>query len=135
MPACSFPLQVGQPDVLPMKSPDERFAVVFEDDGRTGYFYALDYTVAGDQKIQEAMSIYDVEAVADRDIPSEVVIAWSDDSSRAALFINGHPHALFDFARQRGYCRNPFIGPLKWGATFKWDDAAFDRFMRDAKKG
>ena len=36
------PLQIGTPLVVEGPSPEGDFAAVFEDDGETGYFYALD---------------------------------------------------------------------------------------------
>jgi hypothetical protein len=123
-------LQVGKPSVLEARSPDGRYAVVFEDDGDTGYFYALDLSEKEKNPIQEAMSVYDVKNVTDRAKPSEVVMVWTADSRQAALFINSYPHAVFDFGKKRGYCRTNFPQPGKWGKDFKWDDSAIDVFKR-----
>jgi hypothetical protein len=121
-------LQVGKPAVFEARSPNDRYAVVFEDDGDTGYFYALNFSAKEKNPIQEAMSIYDVKNVADRAKPSEVILVWTADSGQAALFINSYPHAVFDFAKKRGYCRTDFPKPGKWGKDFKWDDSAIGAF-------
>lgn len=84
---------------------DGRAAVVFEDDGETGYFYACE-TVNG--PILDALHIYNVKAVRDRDVPSEFKIGWSSSSRQAVLLINGFPHAVFDFESCNGWCRNAF---------------------------
>ena len=93
---------VGQATVLEGAAPEGHFVAVFEDDGETGYFYALDMSVK-QQPIQDAVHIYNVDNVSDRGIPSTVKIGWSTDSTKAVLLINGDPHAVFDFqARQFG---------------------------------
>jgi len=125
-----YTLLVGKPAAYEARSPDGRFSVVFEDDGDTGYLYALDYSQKDGNPIQEAMSIYDVKNVTDREKPSEVVLVWSADSQRAALFINSYPHAVFDFAGRRGFSRRNFPKPGKWGTDFRWDDSALDAFKK-----
>lgn len=121
-------LVVGKAIVVECPSPTGGLGAVFEDDGETGYFYALDFA-AGDNPIQEAMSIYDVAQVVDRQKPSSLVIRWSKDGRRVGLWINGHPHAVFDFVAKRGYSRTNFPAPGKWkGHDFAWDDAALDFF-------
>ena len=121
-------LVVGKPVVVESQSPPGDFGAVFEDDGETGYFYALDFA-AGDNPIQEAISIYDVARVTDRSKPSRLAIRWSKDGRRVGLWINDYPHAVFDFAGKRGYSRSNFPAPGKWkGHDFAWDDAALDFF-------
>ena len=121
--------KVGNKEVLDSKSPKNDFAVVFEDDSDTGYLYALD-TARKEQPILDAVSIYDVKNVTDRDKPSKFVIIWSVDGLKAALFINNYPHAVFDFSAKRGYCRRNFPEPDKKWTTFshEWADSALDLF-------
>lgn len=118
-------VSVGTPTVLECPASDNSFVVVFEDDGRTGYFYAVDMA---QERILDAMQIYNVMGVTDRHIPSVVEIAWSPDAQKAGLFINQHPHAVFDFAGKRGYCRTGFPpADSLWSAhTHDWDDAALE---------
>ncbi len=109
-------------------SPSTSFSAVFEDDGKTGYFYAYDRARA-DEPILDALHIYNVRNVTDREIDSEAEIIWSMDGSKAALLINGYPHAVLDFAARRGYCRTGFPPPTgAWRAPERaaWDD----RLMR-----
>ncbi|MCB7586950.1 DUF2251 domain-containing protein, partial [Klebsiella pneumoniae] len=40
-------LVVGEEQVIKSLAPEGMLAAVFEDDGRTGYFYALDESVEG----------------------------------------------------------------------------------------
>ena len=115
--------RVGAPFTLQANSPHKKLAAVFEDDGETGYFYAVQLK-DGRFHIQEAMLIYDVANVADKSEISEFLIAWTAKSDRAALFINSHPHAVFDFSNLRGYCRLNFPTPGLWGTTFAWNDDA-----------
>jgi hypothetical protein len=82
-------------------------AVYFEDNEETGYFYAVDRS-AGGVEILDALHIYDVANVVDRQIPSTLKILWTEDESKAFLSINGYYHAVFDFKNRAGYCRNGF---------------------------
>lgn len=121
---------VGEATVVEGASPTPPFVVVFEDDGETGYFYALD-TSRADNPILDALHIYNVASVSDRDLPSTVQIVWSQDDRKAALLINKYPHAVFDFAAQRGYCRSGFPPPSSTGWTqhgHEWDDSAQELF-------
>jgi hypothetical protein len=122
-------IKVGSKGVVESKSPSSNFAVVFEDDGDTGYLYGLDYT-RKDQPILDAMSIYDVKNVADREKPSKFTIVWSSDGLKAALFVNGYPHAVFDFVAKHGYCRRNFPPPDKnWTSySHEWSDTALELF-------
>ena len=95
---------------------------MFEDDGETGYFYGLDPS-RGEQPILDALLVYNVEAVSDRDRPSTLQVAWSTSGEQAALLINSFPHAVFDFAARRGYCRSGFPPPLH-----EWHEEVLDLF-------
>ncbi|MCD5972027.1 hypothetical protein ALP94_02996 [Pseudomonas savastanoi pv. glycinea] len=123
-------LKVGQALVLEAPAADGSFVVVFEDDGDTGYFYALD-TSAVDNPIRDAMHIYNVADVSDRDKPSVVKIGWSIDHSKAVLLINDYPHAVFDFAARQGYCRSGFPPQTGNGwseSGHEWDESVLDLF-------
>jgi len=122
--------RVGEAAVLEAASPSAPFAVVFEDDGVTGYFYGLDPS-RGEQPIVDALHIYNVAAVTDRDRPSTLEVAWSASGMQAALFINSYPHAVLDFAGRRGYCRSGFPARPHTGwseASHEWHDEALDFF-------
>ncbi len=88
-------------------SPGGHRSAIFEDDGETGYFYAvrLPHT---DDGILDAVHIDNVANVTDKDRPSKLFIVWSEDGTKCALLINGYPHAAFDFVEKRGYCRTNF---------------------------
>lgn len=124
-------LIAGTALVVEAQAPQERFVAVFEDDGDTGYFYAVDSS-ADDNPIQDALHIYNAANVADKERPSEVKIGWSQDSKKAVLLINGYPHAVFDFEAKRGYCRTGFPPPQEnspWGLHgHAWSDAAVELF-------
>lgn len=99
----------GSEFVLETDSKDEKRGVVFEDEGETGYFYARDYSQK--ELFVDALHIYTVELVRDKDLTSEFVIIWSADETKAALLINQHPHAVFDFTSKIGYSRDNFPEP------------------------
>jgi hypothetical protein len=118
---------VGEPSTVEGPFPSSTFAVVFEDDGETGYLYGLDFSREGNP-ILDAMHIYNVAQVVDRDKPSRVQLVWSSDGLKAALLINKYPHAVFDFEACRGYCRTEFPpADSKWTEfDHSWDDSAVE---------
>ena len=122
-------IKVGKEVVIKGPSPSTQFAVVFEDDSETGYFYGLDLS-RKDNPILDALHIYDVPNVADKDIPSKIQIVWSADGLKSALLINRYPHAVFDFKAKRGYCRTGFPPPFEeWTkSSHDWHDKAMDLF-------
>jgi hypothetical protein len=97
---------IGKKTFYDSVSHKTEFAVVFEDNRETGYFYAL--TMQPEQEILDGLHVYDVENVVDRHIPSKLQIVWSDDGLIASLLINNFCHAIFDFENKAGYCRNGF---------------------------
>jgi len=122
-------IRVGTPDHVQGDAPDKAYSAVFEDDGDTGYFYALDHGRGG-QPIQNALHIYNVANVSDRHLPSEVKIGWSLDSEKVVLLVNGYPHAVFDFSSKQGYCRTGFPPPSsqsEWKGH-EWSDDCLELF-------
>jgi len=98
-------------------SPSSSFSAVFEDNGETGYFYAYDRSNT-ETAILDAVQIYNVASVADRDRDSEVDIVWSSDGLKAGLRINGRLHAVLDFQARRAYCRSNLPPPSgAWAAS------------------
>ena len=97
---------VGHDTFFDSVSPTSSFGVTFEDDLTTGYFYAVD--TKPDLQILDALHIYNVADITDKDKPSKIQIAWSDNGKIASLLINGYCHAIFDFENEAGFCRNVF---------------------------
>jgi hypothetical protein len=122
-------ITIGKEITIFGESPGGRFSTVFEDDTETAYFYALDGEKVGNQ-ICDAVHIYNVKNVADKDIPSKIEIVWSEDGLRSALLINDYPHAVFDFEEKRGYCRTNFPPSNKKWTNFEheWTDDALELF-------
>jgi hypothetical protein len=121
-------LQVGTSTVVEASAPCSNNAVVFEDDGETGYFYALDHSKR--EPIQDALHIYDVKNVTDRSKPSTVQVVWTEDGTKALLLINRYPHAAFDFSAKQGFCRSDFPPPEgEWSKSgHAWHDAVLELF-------
>ncbi|MDI9871898.1 DUF2251 domain-containing protein [Flectobacillus roseus] len=84
---------------------ENSYAVVFEDNGETGYFYAVD---SKNMKVLDGLHIYNVANVTDKHKPSTLKILWTEDESKAFLSINNYYHAVFDFRNKAGYCRTGF---------------------------
>lgn len=122
-------LIVGSALVVEGPAPAGTYLAVFEDDEDTGYFYALDTSVA-DQPIQDAVHIYNAANVVDSAEPSIVKVGWSQDSTKVVLLINDQPHAIFDFSAKRGYCRTGFPPPRAGGlwSGHEWEESAINLF-------
>ncbi len=122
-------INVGKETTVFGESPKGRFATVFDDNEETGYFYALDAEKT-DNQICDAMQIYNVTNVVDKTVPSKLEIVWSEDGLKSALLINNFPHAIFDFAEKRGYCRTNFPPSNKTWTSFEheWIDEALKLF-------
>ena len=116
-------------------SPVGTVATVFEDDGDTGYFYAVERD-GEDIRIMDAMQIYVAATVVDRHRASELAVIWSAGGMQSALLINDYPHAVFDFATKRGYCHTGFPGPSShWpDAGHQWSDSAMESHSREPRQ-
>src|SRR5882757_4691576 len=121
--------RVGSDVFVAKDAPGNQHSAFFEDDGATGYFYAVDLT-RSDNVILDAVHIYNVKNVVDRDRPSSLSIVWSEDGTKCVLLINDYPHTAFDFAARQGYCRTNFPnfpnkGENGWSsADHSWSDDA-----------
>jgi hypothetical protein len=102
----------GEDTFVDSVSSENNYAVVFEDDTESGYFYALEMDKdSGEQKILDAVHIYNVESLEDEQKPGVLKIIWSRNWLACALVINNRCQAVFDFKNQGGYNRNGFPPP------------------------
>ena len=101
-------LNVGQETFIESCPGTVGNAVIFEDNGETGYLYAIERRNGEELKVLDAVNIYDVARVTDKNIPSEVKIFWTDDFGKVGLVINGYCHAIIDFSNKVGLCRTGF---------------------------
>ncbi len=100
-------------------SPENSFGVVFEDDGESAYFYAVERDPEGTAlQVLDALHIHEgtgepgaTEPGADPIPPAKLQIVWSRDWLKCALVIDGQCHALFDFEAHGGYNINEFPPP------------------------
>lgn len=121
----------GQTYYLATDSETSDFSVVFEDDGATGYFYAI-LRHGTKPEILDTMMIYSVQ---DKDMVGKkmyISINWSKDNLKALLTLNNLPQAVFDFESKRGYCRKNFPTANKIWTDYnhKWDDNVLDFFYK-----
>lgn len=127
-------LKYGEKSLFEVPSHQGNYSCVFEDDGKAGYFYAVDPS-AQEQKILDAMLIYAVDQIEMDDETQgdpELVMGWSVDGTACLLLINGYPQAVFDFGMKQGYCRSGFPPPTSksWSlAGHKWNDDILRMFM------
>ncbi len=92
--------------MLEVAGPTPPRLVVFQDDGASGYFYAVDAPEGRSPEMVDGIFIYTVDPMQSL-IPEIAEVRWSPDGDRAVLFFDGVPQAAFDFAQQRGYGRVP----------------------------
>ncbi|QEE27099.1 DUF2251 domain-containing protein [Terriglobus albidus] len=116
-------------------SPAVPWAVIFEDEGDTAYFYAID-TRRGDSddRILDAVLIYNVKHIPDAEREHLASIVWSPDGLKALLYLNGYAHAIFDFQNRCGYCRTNFPNFMEdqlsaWRtSSHAWNDDVLQEF-------
>jgi hypothetical protein len=113
-------------------SPESPYGAVFEDDGQTAYFYAVEKDQEGTGlRVLDALHILETGVEPDEeedaaldtapesitDVPaavqkaSKLQIVWSRDWMKCALVIDGLCHALFDFIAHGGHNINEFPPP------------------------
>lgn len=110
---------VGNNTRLTSYSPEYTIYVVFEDDGETGYFYAVERKEKEDV-ILDALHIYDVND----NNSCFITIKWSKDNLQASLMINNMPYAMFNFKSEVGHCMNFLAGVNKYAG--KWQRAKIE---------
>jgi hypothetical protein len=100
----------GEECFIESRSPENAYAVIFQDDGDTAYFYAAQSESGTDQLvILDALHIYQVDDQPAG--PCQLGILWSMDWLACALILNDTCHALFDFETRGGYNINAFPPP------------------------
>jgi hypothetical protein len=93
-------------------SAENNYGVVFEDDGETAYFYALETDSENkEQRILDALHIYETADKAPGGQPVKLMIIWARDWSKCALVLDDFCHAVFDFEKHGGYNINEFPPP------------------------
>jgi len=121
-------ITIGNPITLECPSPKTSYAVVFEDDGKTGYFYGLNWENKK-QPVLDSLHVYDVKDILDPSVSVRVEILWSEDGMKSALTINGFTHAVFNFESRKAYCRTNSPPPdRRFTKSHKWSDEALDLF-------
>lgn len=122
------PALIGDRFVIEAPSPSTSFLAVFEDDGRSGFFYGLDRDLP--EPMLDALHVYEVEAFRDRGSARRFQVLWSADGLKVALYIDGVPMAAFDFEARRGYCRDGFPPPAPGFSAegHDWDDDVLKHF-------
>lgn len=91
---------------------ENRYGVVFEDDGEAAYFYAVEKDESGaGLSILDALHIYERGENEEAPEAKPLLIIWARDWMKCALVIDGYCHALFDFKAQGGYNINEFPPP------------------------
>jgi hypothetical protein len=118
----------GDKSYVDSSSATTSFATFFEDDGDTGYFYAVERS-GSEITILDALQVYVVAVEAAE--PRLLQIVWSRDGLKSALLVDGVAQAVFDFAAKRGYCRRGSPPPSShWpDAGHQWSDAAMELFV------
>ena len=111
----------GQDLFIESFSPENKFGTVFEDDGDSAYFYAVEKDKEGaGLRVLDALHIFETDdAGGEGDDklrltagqPVRLLVVWSRDWEKCALVIGGLCHAIFDFKVHGGYSINEFPPP------------------------
>ncbi|MEO5593744.1 MAG: DUF2251 domain-containing protein [Chitinophagaceae bacterium] len=120
----------GEESLVESSSSENNYAVAFEDDAETGYFYAIELNrETGEQLVLDAVHIYEVDDIEENKRAGIIKIIWSTDWLRCGLLINNYCHAVFDFPSHGAYCRNEFPPPN--GIWTKGERALTDEMVVD----
>ena len=127
---------LGEPLELHSGWPQTPRLVVFEDDGQTGYFYALDLEQE-DQPIRDALHVYDV--APEQGVTKRLDVRWVMQGARVGLFVDDVPMAVFDFVRKQGWARSghpPASGTSEWSPDgHMWDVSILEVFRDEGGGG
>lgn len=128
-----FEFQVGQP--LTYESHQARYGVVFEDDGDTGYVYAVETTPrklrSSKLQILDAFHVYNAADVQDTGRPAVGLFEWSADKVAVAFIVAGRTHVMIDFGAALAMSAGAFPPPTADSPfqTKLWNEEAFlERF-------
>src|SRR5262245_13014362 len=112
----------GDGEASQTRGRDPRCVCVFEDDGRTGYLYALHHDGSA-QPIKDAVQIYDAQASAN-DHEHELTFRWSEDGVQCGLFLDGVLEGFVDFDRKLVSARSNFPPVSLWSGAARpeWQD-------------
>ena len=96
--------------VIEGPSPQGDYSCIFEDDGVTGYFYALDRSKT-ENPIVDAILIYQYTQGNASNRTTELKILWDGFGSKCVLSFDGHLYGMFDFENRTGYSSTGFPEP------------------------
>ncbi len=126
----------GAENFIRSQSPETaRYHSLFESDGDTGYFYAIDFKQE-DDIFKDALYIYDIYNEYQQNEEIEIKIGWSRDGFKSILFINDNPKAFFDFSKKRGFCisgipEKNIINNSTWSKQgHLWDERKYQKIIR-----
>jgi hypothetical protein len=118
------------------------WTVVFEDEGVAAYCYACDRShETQEAAIMDAMLVYNVSALEDRERERLAAVQWSGDGWRAVLYLDGVAQALIDFQIRQSFCRTNFPNFMedagsRWRtASHAWDPARLEQFEAEIYGG
>lgn len=112
--------RIGTECFVDSVSPSTHFAAVFEEDGDTGYFYALDTSLVG-QQILHALHVYDVGRETARGDVIRLEIVWSADGLHAGLKGDGQLRAVLDFSSSTSWQRDAVADTGGLWQSLAWD--------------
>jgi hypothetical protein len=126
----------GHHGTLESRSPTGAFMARFEDDGETGYVYAVDLGREHGSKIIEAIQIY--VAREDGEVGEILVeLRWSGNGNRVALALDGELQVAFDFAAEVACALSAFPPPAddRWKRVRARSAAEIAAFLERPAQG
>lgn len=118
----AYPLNYSGKGIWNKAFKNYNFGVVFEDDGKTGYFYA---TNKGQTVIFDALQLYDYNSKDKPKSGEKMYIVLNESLKKAGIYYQNKFHAVFDFNNERGsnLLNSPKLKTAKWEKPHIWDDA------------
>ena len=104
--------RVGTKAAYQSVSSDARLRCIFEDDGDTGYLYALDHSDGSAQPIKDAVNIYNVGTAIGQEVTFE--FRWSPDGRCCLMKLNNESIAFADFDEKQLLARSNFPSVSTW---------------------
>lgn len=117
---------IGIPFSVASKTPDGSLGVVFDDNGKTGYFFAHDYRPE-ETRLLDALHVYNIEEPPSSS-PTELKIIWSEGFQAAAVILDQKPQVVFHFEQETGYANDPFPDPPE---NSSWIHAPFHKSLKN----
>ncbi len=117
----AFQILYEGPAAYPKQFEGTGYAVVLDDDGETGFLYAVTEDFG---EVLDALHLYSSDSPGRLELNEKVYIIWSPLLSKAGLYYHGAFQAVIDFKNAAACCRAGLPPPEPSGwcrSSHHWD--------------